>query len=143
MQQTTRVLHLRLKDRHTRVLQEQARAINFLWNHCNGLSTKVWERERRFLSGYDFYPFTKGAGTAGSDSIGVPCTAFFVAGRSPRRPAILYANSQLLGRLRVCLFEMTDGLTPSPPSAYDRRARRGKDGDSYCQTATSRRKNVL
>ncbi|MGF6757363.1 RNA-guided endonuclease InsQ/TnpB family protein [Paraburkholderia sp. GAS42] len=65
MQQTTRVLHLRLKDRHARALQEQARAVNFLWNYCNELSVKVWERERRFLSGYDFHPFTKGAGKAG------------------------------------------------------------------------------
>jgi putative transposase len=65
MQQTTRVLHLRLKDRHARALQEQARAVNFLWNYCNELSLKVWERERRFLSGYDFHPFTKGAGKAG------------------------------------------------------------------------------
>ncbi|WP_204117314.1 hypothetical protein [Paraburkholderia sp. C35] len=28
---------------------------------------KVWERERRFLSGFDFHPFTKGAGKAGLD----------------------------------------------------------------------------
>ncbi|WP_246217523.1 hypothetical protein [Paraburkholderia panacisoli] len=62
MQQTTRVLHLRLKDRHARALLEQARAVNFLWNYCNELSVRVWERERRFLSGYDFHPFTKGAG---------------------------------------------------------------------------------
>ncbi|MGB8418498.1 MAG: transposase, partial [Paraburkholderia sp.] len=65
MQQTTRVLHLRLKDRHAHALQEPARAVNFLWNYCNELSVKVWERERRLLSGYDFHPFTKGAGKAG------------------------------------------------------------------------------
>ncbi|MGB8423916.1 MAG: hypothetical protein WCE85_47385, partial [Paraburkholderia sp.] len=35
------------------------------WNYCNELSVKVWERERRLLSGYDFHPFTKGAGKAG------------------------------------------------------------------------------
>ncbi|MFM0350679.1 hypothetical protein [Paraburkholderia sp. RL17-347-BIC-D] len=67
MQQTTRVLHLCLKDRHIRALQEQAHAVNFLWNHCNELSVKVWERELRFLSGYDFHLFTKGAGRAGLD----------------------------------------------------------------------------
>lgn len=27
----------------------------------------MWERERRFLSGYDFHPFTKGVGKAGLD----------------------------------------------------------------------------
>lgn len=49
MQQTTRVLHLRLrlKDRHARALQEQTRAVNFLWNYCNELSIKPREREQR------------------------------------------------------------------------------------------------
>ena len=51
MQQTIRVLHLRLKERHARALQ-QARVANFRWNYCNELSVKVWERERRFLPGY-------------------------------------------------------------------------------------------
>jgi hypothetical protein len=60
-----RVLRLRLEDRHARALQEQARAVNFLWNYCNELSVKVLEREQRFLSGYGFHPFTKGAGKAG------------------------------------------------------------------------------
>lgn len=53
------------KTRHARALQEQARAVNFLWNYCNELSAKVWERKRRFLSGYEFHPFTKGAGREG------------------------------------------------------------------------------
>jgi putative transposase len=65
MKQTTRILHLRLKDGHARALQEQACALNFLWNYCNELSVKMWERERWPLSGYDFHPFTKGAGKAG------------------------------------------------------------------------------
>ena len=33
-------------------------------------------------------------------------------------------------------------LTSSPPSAFGRRAERGKDGDSFCKTATFRRENV-
>jgi putative transposase len=65
MQHTIRVLHLRLKDRHARELREQARAVNFVQNCCNELSVEAWERERRFLSGYDFQLFIKGASTAG------------------------------------------------------------------------------
>ncbi|WP_238446705.1 RNA-guided endonuclease InsQ/TnpB family protein [Azohydromonas australica] len=34
--------------------------MNTLWNYCNELSRKVWERARRFLSGFDFWPFLKG-----------------------------------------------------------------------------------
>src|SRR5258707_12088427 len=65
MTDTTRVLRLRIKDRHAGLLQELARDVNFVWNYCNELAGKVWQREGRFLSGYDFHPFTKGAGKAG------------------------------------------------------------------------------
>ena len=36
-----------------------------MWDYVNELSLRVWEREGRFLSGYDFHPFTRGAGKAG------------------------------------------------------------------------------
>jgi hypothetical protein len=62
---TTRVLHFRLKDKHAKLLRELAREVNFVWNYCAELSQKVRQREGRFLSGYDFHPFTKGAGKAG------------------------------------------------------------------------------
>jgi putative transposase len=65
MNYTTRVLRLRLRDRHAGLLQELARDVNFVWNYCNELAGKVWAREQRFLSGHDFYPFTKGAGKTG------------------------------------------------------------------------------
>ena len=57
---TVRVLRLRIKDRHAKWLSERAREVNAVWNYCNELSRKVWERERRFLSGFDFWPFLKG-----------------------------------------------------------------------------------
>lgn len=57
----TRVLRLRLKDKHAAVLREKAFWVNQVWNYCNDLSCKVWERERRFLSGYDFAEYTRGA----------------------------------------------------------------------------------
>ena len=62
---TTRVLRFRLKDKHAKLLRELAREVNFVWDYVNKLSLRVWEREGRFLSGYDFHPFTKGAGKAG------------------------------------------------------------------------------
>ncbi|OUL70255.1 RNA-guided endonuclease InsQ/TnpB family protein [Paraburkholderia hospita] len=65
MEITTRVLRFRLKDKHASLLRELAREVNFVWNYVNELSFKVWQREGRFLSGYDFHPFTKGAGKAG------------------------------------------------------------------------------
>ena len=57
----TRVLRVRIKDKHAAELREAAYWVNQVWNYCNALSFQVWQRERRFLSGYDFAPFTAGA----------------------------------------------------------------------------------
>jgi putative transposase len=57
----TKVLRLRLKDKHARFLGDRAREVNFVWNYCNELQITMFNRERRFLSGYDFAKFTRGA----------------------------------------------------------------------------------
>jgi putative transposase len=56
-----RVLRLRLKDKHAKFLSDLAREVNFVWNYCNELQITLFNRERRFLSGYDFAKFTRGA----------------------------------------------------------------------------------
>jgi len=61
----TRVLRLRLKDKHASALRAMAADVNFVWNYCNELSFKVWTRERRFMSGFDFNPYTRGASKEG------------------------------------------------------------------------------
>ena len=58
---STRVLRVRIKDKHAAELREAACWVNQVWNYCNELSFRVWERERRLLSGYDFAPYTAGA----------------------------------------------------------------------------------
>jgi putative transposase len=58
-----RVLHLRVKDKHASWLSSLAREVNTVVNYCNELSIKVFERERRILSGYDFWPFLQRATT--------------------------------------------------------------------------------
>src|SRR5260370_39842888 len=57
----TKVLRLRLKDKHAQFLGALAREVNFVWNYCNELQITMFNRERRFLSGYDFAKFTRGA----------------------------------------------------------------------------------
>jgi len=57
----TKVLRLRLRDKHARLLRDVAREVNFVWNYCNELQITMFNRERRFLSGYDFAKFTRGA----------------------------------------------------------------------------------
>ena len=56
----TRVLRLRLKDKHARALRERAYWVNQVWNYCNDLSFKVLKREGRFLSGFDLQKYTDG-----------------------------------------------------------------------------------
>jgi IS605 OrfB family transposase len=58
-------LRLRVKDKHVPELREAATWVNQVWNYCNELSLKVFERERRFLSGYDFAQYTAGASKEG------------------------------------------------------------------------------
>jgi putative transposase len=57
----TKVLRLRLRDKHAKFLRDLAREVNFVWNYCNELQITMFNRERRFLSGYDFANFTRGA----------------------------------------------------------------------------------
>jgi putative transposase len=71
---TVRVLRLRVKDKHARWLRGLAREVNTVFNYCNDLSVKVFERERRFLSGFDFWPFLKGV-TRGDCALHLPVQA--------------------------------------------------------------------
>ncbi len=63
--QSTRVLRLRIKDKHAAALTAMAREVNFVWNYVNDLAFKVWLRERRFVSEYDIDAYTAGASKAG------------------------------------------------------------------------------
>jgi putative transposase len=69
-----RVLRLRVKDKHAAWLCGLAREVNTVFNYCNELSVKVFERERRCLSGFDFWPFLKGA-TRGECPLHLPVQA--------------------------------------------------------------------
>jgi IS605 OrfB family transposase len=62
---TTRVLRLRIKDKHSNFLLAQSREVNQVWNFSQDLSLKVLERENRFMSAYDMAPFTQVAAKEG------------------------------------------------------------------------------
>jgi putative transposase len=71
---SVRILRLRVKDKHAAWLSSLAREVNTVFHYCNELSIKVFERERRFLSGFDFWPFLKGA-TRGECALNLPVQA--------------------------------------------------------------------
>ena len=56
-----KTLKVRVKDKHARLLSQMAHEVNQVWNYCNDLQVQVYKRERRFLSGFDFSPYTRGA----------------------------------------------------------------------------------
>ncbi|MCT8185158.1 transposase [Pseudomonas sp. HD6421] len=58
----TKTLQLRIKDRHAPVLRAWARSVNTVWNYLNELSYRNIRDHGRFLTGFDFQPYTKGSG---------------------------------------------------------------------------------
>jgi IS605 OrfB family transposase len=60
-----RTLHIRIRDKHATHLRALAYNVNQVWNYCNALSIKVFDRERRFMSGYDLQKYTDGASKEG------------------------------------------------------------------------------
>jgi len=57
----TKTLKVRVKDKHRGLLTQQARAVNFVWNYINELSSRAIKERGRFLSAFDIHPYTKGA----------------------------------------------------------------------------------
>src|ERR1700679_425689 len=66
-----RVLRLRVKDKHASWLCGLAREVNTVFNYCNELSVKGFQRERRCLSGFDFWHCLKGV-TRGDCALHLP-----------------------------------------------------------------------
>ena len=57
----TRVLRLRLKDKHAPYLRTLAAQVNLVWNFANETGRKMLEREQRFVSVGDLHKLTAGA----------------------------------------------------------------------------------
>ena len=50
----------RIKDKHAKRLNAQARAVNFVWNYCNETQMKAARDGRKWLSGYDLCKLVAG-----------------------------------------------------------------------------------
>ena len=60
MSDLVKTIHVRVKDKHAKLLLAQAKEVNMVWNFCNETSIKILERENRFCSGYDLDKLTSG-----------------------------------------------------------------------------------
>ena len=56
-----KTLKLRIKDKHSKMLDQLASEVNFVWNYVNDLSFKYLKRKGEFLSAYDIAKYTKRA----------------------------------------------------------------------------------
>jgi putative transposase len=61
----TKVLRVRIRDKHAAHLLSQSREVNQVWNYSQDLAFKVLEREHRFISAFDIAQYTKGAAKEG------------------------------------------------------------------------------
>ena len=62
MNNQTKTLKVRVRDKHKTLLNSMARNVNFVWNFVNELSHRSIKERSVFLSAYDMHPYTKGAG---------------------------------------------------------------------------------
>jgi IS605 OrfB family transposase len=59
---STKTLKIRVRDKHAAQLREWSRAVNFVWNYVNELSSRSIREHGRFLSAFDLHKYTNGAG---------------------------------------------------------------------------------
>lgn len=55
-----KTLHLRVKDKHAKVLTAMAYEVNTVWNYLNELSHRSIVERHKWLNRYDFHPYTVG-----------------------------------------------------------------------------------
>lgn len=55
------VMKFRVRDKHARELNRQARAVNFVWNYCNETQKKTARSRRKWLTAVDLQRLTAGA----------------------------------------------------------------------------------
>lgn len=61
----TKVLRLRIKDKHASFLLAQSREVNMVWNYSQDLALQHLRRTGQFMSAYDMAAYTKGAAKEG------------------------------------------------------------------------------
>lgn len=68
----TKTLHLRIKDKHAKVLTAMAREVNQVFNFCNETSQRAIRERHQWLSGYDLQKLTNGFSQCDGVLIGSP-----------------------------------------------------------------------
>lgn len=96
----TLTIKLRLYDRHAPELDRQAHAVNVVWNYCNEVSRRAWERDRRILSYPDLAALTAGSGAEldiHSHTVQRVCRQFVDSRTRARRAGLRWRGRKSLG----------------------------------------------
>lgn len=56
-----KTLKFRVKDKHVGVLRKMAGEVNQVWNYCNALSYRMVRERGKWMTGFDFSPYTSGS----------------------------------------------------------------------------------
>lgn len=91
----------RIKDKHARRLDAQARAVNFVWNYCNETPMKAARDGRRWLTGYDLWKLVAGCTREGLDlhshSAMRVCLRYDKSRRQHSKPWLKWRSRRSLG----------------------------------------------
>jgi len=91
----------RIKDKHAKRLNAQARAVNFVWNYCNETQMKAARDGRKRLSGYDLGKLVAGATKEGLDlhshSAKRVCIQYDKSRRQHKKPWLRWRSRRALG----------------------------------------------
>jgi putative transposase len=90
----------RLRDKHSRELNRQARAVNFVWNYCNETQRKAVGYRRPWLTGFDLGKLTSGTSkelNLHAHTIGHVCQQYARSRQQHRKPWLRWRGRKSLG----------------------------------------------
>lgn len=94
------VLRFRVKDKHDAELRRQARAVNFVWNHCQDAQLNALRWGKKWPSGYDLQKLCAGSSKELgllSSTIDLVCTQYERSRRQHRKRTLRWRGKKSLG----------------------------------------------
>lgn len=93
----TKTLKVRVKDKHAKLLREMSIEVNQVWNYANDLSFRMLKDHGRWLTGFDFSPYTAGASKEfahiGSATIQEVCEEFAKKRKAAKKAQLRWRKS--------------------------------------------------
>ncbi|MGO4673012.1 RNA-guided endonuclease InsQ/TnpB family protein [Bosea sp. 2YAB26] len=97
---TVVTIRLRLRDRHSKVLAKQARAVNFVWNYCNDIQRRSVRDGRKWSTYLSLQGLTSGSSRElglHAHTIQRVCRAYDAARRAKNRAWLKWRSRKSLG----------------------------------------------